>query len=83
MVSGTQFDVDETHPMLDELTKEKKTWWEMRPVMLQMPPATWVYIKSLVILACKKTGKCKDKEIESWNRTQARIDADLEKRKGK
>lgn len=80
MISGESFEVDETHPMIDGTTGEKKTWWEMRPIMLQVPPATWAGIKKFIVKICKKTGQCGDAEIASWNRVTDSVDSKLKEK---
>ncbi len=78
VISGKQFDVDETHPMHDELAKVDRTWWEMKPYMIQMPPATWAAYKAYINKVCKKYGGC-DK-VGSWDRTIQVIDEQLDKK---
>lgn len=61
-----------------EISKEKpykgKTWWEIRPYMIYMPTESWVEIKAFIIKICKKSRKCKNKQVSSWNRTIEAID---------
>lgn len=71
IVSGQEFLWDETHKY------EDKTWWEMRPAMIQVPASSWAQMKSFIIKVCKKYGTC-DKEISSWDRTVKTIDKNLE-----
>lgn len=39
-----------------------KTWWEMRPTMVLLPPDSWAKIKSFVIKKCEQTKKCNPDE---------------------
>lgn len=71
IVSGQEFIWDETN------LYEGKTWWDMRPAMIQVPASSWAQIKSFIIKVCKKYGTC-DKEISSWDRTVKTIDKNLE-----
>lgn len=68
-ISGKEFFVD------DENLFEGKTWWDMRPTMLQIPAQSWVEIKTFIIKTCKKH-KC-SKEISSWERTVGTIDKQI------
>ena len=64
-----------------EITKEKKykgkTWWEMRPRMIYMPVESWVEIKKFIIKVCKKSKKCKNKQVSNWSRTVKAIDTKI------
>jgi len=39
-----------------------KTYWEVRPKMLQVPPQTWKELKAYLIKSCKRQGGCKELE---------------------
>lgn len=67
-VSGKSFFIDNEHPF------EGKTWWENRPIMIQLPPSSWVNIKEFVIKICKTYKNLCDKEVSSWNRSIQTID---------
>lgn len=69
IVSGDKFIVDETH------LYEGKTWFEMRPYMIQMPPGTYKKFKAFIIKICKKY-KC-DKDVASWDRALVNIDEQI------
>ena len=70
VMSGETFVVDETHKF------EGKTWWEIRPAMVQMPASTWVAFKAYIIKMCKKTNMC-GKEVPSWDRSLETVDKTL------
>lgn len=55
------------------------TWWEMRPLMLFVPPPSYAAIKSYIVKTCKQQ-KC-DEAIGSWDRRVKRIDQKLEEKK--
>lgn len=71
IMSGETFIVDE------ERKYEGKTWWDMRPAMIQMPASTWKELKAWIIKMCKKTNQCGE-EVPSWDRTVNIIDSQLE-----
>lgn len=73
IISSEEFLVDETRKF------EGKSWWEMRPAMVQVPASSWAAIKAFIIKTCKKTGTC-EKEVASWDRTVKTIDGNLEKK---
>jgi hypothetical protein len=66
-ISDESFYVDEENKL------EEKTWWELRPYMIQLPISSWVKIKAYIIKMCKKYGQC-DQEISSWDRKIEKID---------
>lgn len=61
----------------DENLLEGKTWWEMRPIMILIPPSTYAAIKSFIIKQCKRNPNMCDKEIPAWDRATAVIDAQI------
>lgn len=55
------FYVDEARPYAFDPDQPAKlwTWWEVRPVMIQVPPHSWAEIKKFIIKMCKlKKGGC-------------------------
>jgi hypothetical protein len=70
VISGEQFVIDE------ETKFKEKTWWEMRPSVIQVPSQSWAEIKKFIIKICKKTNKCEE-EIASWDRSINTIDEKL------
>lgn len=67
MISGEGFEVD------DERLYDGKTWWELRPTMIQMPAKTWAELKKWIIKICKNNNQCDD-AVANWERTVDRID---------
>jgi hypothetical protein len=67
IVSGKTFTVNDTEK------HNGKTWWEMKPEMIQMTAQSWKKIKVYIITSCKKYGNCQD-FISSWDRTLENID---------
>jgi hypothetical protein len=61
----------------DEQKFEGKTWWEMRPYMLQVPPQTWARIKAYIVKVCKERGGCG--EIGTWESTVDRVDTIIQR----
>lgn len=72
IVSGDTFDVDEDHKF------EGRSWWDLKPVMIQMPASTWRDIKTYIIEVCKKTNQC-DESVTNWQRTINNIDSSIDK----
>lgn len=70
IMSGKRFTVDE------ENKYEGKTWWEMRPAMIQMPADTWKSLKAWIIKICKQSNQCGE-QVPSWDRTVNIIDSQL------
>lgn len=48
------------------------TWWELKPLMLQMPYTTWKEIKKFIIDVCKVNDMCT--EVTHWQRAVDDID---------
>ena len=64
-ISGDSFYVSDDLPYDFKGDGKKMTWWEARPIMLAVPPNSWVKLKAYIIKICKKTGKCKN-NIGEW-----------------
>lgn len=75
VISGEEFIVDEDHKF------QEKTFFEMRPSMIMIPPQSWVDIKTFIIKICKKTKKCQQ-EVSSWDRSIQNIDNKLVEKTG-
>lgn len=77
-ISNKDFIVDDEHPYAfdDKKPKELKTWFEVRPAMVLVPPTTWAAFKAYIIKNCKLTKKC-DGMVEGWDRTMGEIDKKL------
>lgn len=73
-ISDEEFYVDDEHPYKFD-GKTPKTWWEIRPTMIMLPPYSWGETKKFIILICKKNNQCS--EVTSWDRTVNRIDEKL------
>lgn len=67
-MSGDTFVVDEVNLL------EGKTWWDMRPTMIQMPASTWAKFKIWINKICKNNSQC-DSAVANWQRTVNTIDA--------
>jgi hypothetical protein len=61
------FYVDEDHPYAFDPKKpeEKFTWWEIRPLMIQLPPHSWAMLKAYIIKQCNITKRCRS-DIGEW-----------------
>lgn len=61
------FIVDEEHPHAFNPKKpeELSTWWEQRPLMLQVPGHSWAEIKKFIIKSCKISRKCRG-DVGEW-----------------
>lgn len=73
IISGKDMIID------DENKLDGKTWFEMRPEMVQVPVETWAALKKYLIKNCKRTQKCNE-NIDSWTRTMISIDEELGKK---
>jgi hypothetical protein len=71
-ISNKDFFID------DENLYEGKTWFEMRPAMVLVPPETWASFKSYIIKTCKKHPKQCRGLVEGWDRTINVLDQQLE-----
>lgn len=72
-MSGRQVEIN------DRVTLGGKTWWEIRPAMLQMPASSWAAIKAWIIKTCKTTNQC-GKAVTNWERTIEEVDANVRSR---
>ncbi len=72
-ISDTEFYID------NERLFNGKSWWELRPTMIQVPVDSWVAMKAYIIKACKKYGNC-DKDIAKWERKVEVIDKQLDQK---
>jgi hypothetical protein len=63
------FYVDEQNPYAFDPKKpdEKFTWWEIRPVMMSLPPHSWAELKKYIIKQCRITRKCRGNVGEWFN----------------
>lgn len=61
------FFVDEERPYAFNPKKpeDKKTWWEIRPVMLAVPPHSWAELKKFIIKSCKISRNCRG-DVGEW-----------------
>ena len=53
---------------------DNKTWWEMKPSFLMLPPESWTEIKTFVNKVCKKYSKECEGEVPGWDRQVKNID---------
>lgn len=70
-ISDKSFFIDE------EIKLEGKTWWELRPTMIQVPISSWVKIKAFIIKVCKEKGNCGD-NISNWERRVFDLDQQIQ-----
>lgn len=73
-ISGKDFYIDDSENKFNG-----KTWWDIRPTMVQVPSDSWAEIKSFIIKKCKKGNDC-NKHISSWDRTVNNVDSNLAKK---
>lgn len=73
IISGQDIIVDEDNKL------DGKTWFELRPTMIQVPVETWAALKKYLIINCKRSGKC-NANIDSWNRSMKSIDDEITKK---
>lgn len=78
VISGTVFTIDEEHPFV--VDDKPYTWWQLRPMMVQLPPSSWADLKKWIIKVCRKYESMCNKEISSWDRTINNIDDALKKK---
>lgn len=71
-ISSREFEVNETR------LYNGKTWWQIRPYMIQMPIDSWQEIKRFIIKVCKKYN-CAGYNISSWERTVEVMDKRIAK----
>lgn len=72
-ITGEEFEINE------ENKYQGKTWWEMRPAMIMLPPTTWEKIRGFIIKICKQSNQCQS-EVSSWDRTVENIDKKVQER---
>lgn len=65
-ISDEEFYVDDEHPH-DFGDGKKRTWWDLRPYMVQVPYQSWVKLKVYIIQQCKKNGGCTE-NVGTWER---------------
>lgn len=66
---------------IDEETKlDGKSWWELRPTMIQVPITSWVKIKAFIIKVCKEKGNCSD-NISNWERRVFELDEKIQQKR--
>ncbi|MFN7824848.1 MAG: hypothetical protein ACK5P6_05750, partial [Pseudobdellovibrionaceae bacterium] len=70
-ISDKSFFVDEENKL------DGKTWWELRPTMIQVPSSSWVKIKGFIIKVCKENGNCGD-NISNWERRVFDLDEQIQ-----
>lgn len=75
IVSGKKFKIDEKEKFKD-MEGVPRTWWELRPAMIQVPASSWAQIRAFIIKICKKNNQCQ-KEVSTWERSIQTIDAHL------
>lgn len=73
IISGKDIYVDEENKL------DGKTWFELRPTMVQVPVETWAALKKYLIMNCKRSGSCNE-NIDSWNRSIQLIDSEIVKK---
>lgn len=59
------FIIDDEHPWTDPRDGKEYTWWEMRPVQIQVPPYSWAELKKYIIKQCRITKNCRS-DIGEW-----------------
>lgn len=69
-ISDKSFFIDEENKL------DGKTWWELRPTMVQVPIPSWVEIKTFIIKVCKEKGNCGD-NISNWERRVFQLDEQI------
>lgn len=72
LISSKDFYIDEENKF------EGKTWFEMRPAMILVPPSSWEAFKVYIIQTCKRA-KC-DNVVESWDRTIETVDKKIKEK---
>lgn len=67
-ISDTSIRVNEENKL------DGKTWWDMKPTLLSIPPDSWTEIKTFVNKVCKKYPKECGQEVPGWDRQVKNID---------
>jgi hypothetical protein len=44
----------------NEILINDKTYWQMRPACVRVPPKSWAALKSYILKNCKNQGGCKE-----------------------
>lgn len=70
-ISGEQFEITDANKY------KGKSWWELRPTLIHMPTESWVELKKFIIKVCKKSKRCDNKQVSSWQRTVKAIDTKI------
>jgi len=60
-MSDVDYIIDDEHPY------EGKTWWELRPTFVLLPPASYAKLKAYLIKNCRKNNDCA-KDVSTWER---------------
>lgn len=76
VISGDTFTIDDKNPFT--IDGKAYTYWEMRPLMIQIPPYSWAEIKSFIRKICKKHENTCQREVGSWDNTLNEIDENLQ-----
>lgn len=66
-LSPTEQIVDNEHPL------NGKTWWDMRPTFVMLPPESYAHLKAYLIKNCKNNNKCAP-DLATWERKMRSID---------
>lgn len=69
IISDVDFLIDDEHPH-DFGDGKPVTWWDLKPMVIYMPPQSWVALKAWIIKTCKQSGQCG--KIGEW---QTKLDA--------
>ncbi|MBK8202409.1 MAG: hypothetical protein IPK68_08905 [Bdellovibrionales bacterium] len=72
-ISDKSFFIDEENKL------DGKTWWELRPTMIQVPIPSWVKIKAFIIKVCKEKGSCGD-NVANWERRVFELDDKIQQK---
>ena len=69
-ISDKEFYIDDTNKY------NSKTYWELRPAMVHLPPDSWAKLKAYIIKMCKQHNQCQG-DIAKWERKITIIDKKL------
>lgn len=65
--------VSDKEQIVDDKNKfNGKTWWEMKPEMVQVPADSYAEIKAAFIKICKKHGVCK-KDMDKYEKKMDKL----------
>lgn len=73
-ISGKGRYIDDQNPLIDPITNKPMTWWQIRPVMVQIPYFDYIRLKKWIILECKKNPRMCDARVSSWQRSLENLD---------